>query len=442
MVYAIETGVPYNPALNPWPYVYGNPQNNPVLYANTPFASAATTVDTNPSGLSIIVDGATYTAPRTFTWTAGSNRTVNVASPQGSGTRYLFSNWSDGGAQSHTINVPGSNTTYTANFSTQFLLTTSVAPAAAGSIAAGPVSADGYYNSGTSVQLTATPVTGGAFFGFAGDLTGDSNPQSIIMGAPHFVMANFVHAYKVGDVFPFTADIAPGFGDGVLNILDLVQVLFAVNNVPGFRPAACSDRFDAMDLFPVDTGTTRGGDGLLDIRDLIRELFRVNNLDMDRPVRASKGGVCGTVSSTAASPAAASRIAGAVPRPRGDAQGALVLGDAEKTADGEERVPVYLEARSNLVRVAVTFALGDQRSQLHFVPTAVTPPSMAQDSQPGVVAVAWLEGVSVRAGEQLLLGYVTGPTGASANLKMYGTSASGLDDNSEVRINASTRTGR
>jgi hypothetical protein len=118
-----------------------------------------------------------------------------------------------------------------------------------------------------------------------------------------------------------------------------------------------------------------------------------------------------------------------------------VLGDPEKSSEAEERVPVYLEAGRDLVRVAVTFALGDQRSQLRFAPTADTPPSLAQDSQLGVVAVAWLEGVSVRAGERLLLGYVVGPTGASANLKVYGVSASGLDDNREVRLDARTPAG-
>ena len=102
---------------------------------------------------------------------------------------------------------------------------------------------------------------------------------------------------------------------------------------------------------------------------------------------------------------------------------------------------MFLEARHNLVRVAMTFALGDQRSQLRFVPTAVTPPSLAQDSQLGVVAVAWLEGVSVRAGERLLLGYVVGPVGASANVRVFGGSASGLDDDRVVRLDVSTAAG-
>jgi hypothetical protein len=248
--------------------------------------------------------------------------------------------------------------------------------------------------------------------------------------------------YLVGDVYPYTTDMAPYFGDGILNILDLIQELFAVNNVPGFVPAACSDRFDAMDTYPADTATTRGGDGVLDIRDLILELFRVDDLDLARPIRTSRGGVClDAASQSSADTTEASRRAGLFPRPPATVQGALALGDPEKSSEAEERVPVYLKAGRDLTRVAVTFALGDQRSHLRFVTTAETPPSLKQDSQPGVVAAAWLEGLSVRAGERLLLGYVVGPAGALANLKVYGMSASGLDDNREVRLEASSTGG-
>ena len=65
------------------------------------------TITTAPEGLSIVVDGVSYTAPRTFTWASGSTHTIAVASPQtGGGTRYWFSNWSDGGAISHTVTAP------------------------------------------------------------------------------------------------------------------------------------------------------------------------------------------------------------------------------------------------------------------------------------------------------------------------------------------------
>jgi photosystem II stability/assembly factor-like uncharacterized protein len=231
--------------------------------------------------------------------------------------------------------------------------------------------------------------------------------------------------YRVGDVAPSTADTAASFGDGALNILDLIQVLFAVNNVPGFTPVACSDRFDAMDLYPVDTEAGRGGDGTLNILDLIRELFRVNNLDLDRPVRASRGGVCAVSSGPVSS---RRRRESAV------TEGRITLGAPEAGSGIGERVAVYLEAVSDLSRVAVTLAAGDGRSKLRFEPAAGAEPTLVQDSSAGVIAAAWLDGLSVRAGGRLLLGYIEGPTGLSHGLHIYGASASRLDDETEVTI--------
>jgi hypothetical protein len=240
--------------------------------------------------------------------------------------------------------------------------------------------------------------------------------------------------YLVGDVAPYTSDTAPNFGDGILNILDLTQELFAVNNVTGFVPAPCSDRLDAMDLYPADTATTRGGDGVLDVRDLILELFRVNNLDPSRPVRASLGGC--------ANPAIKLTPAARTAAVRAETGGTLVLGAVQASAAEGERVPVYLQAVRDLARVALTFALGDQRSPLHFVTVAEAPPSLVEDRQQGTIAVAWLQGVSIRAGARLLLGYVTGPKGMAPNLKVYGGSATTLDDNREVRLDAPAKAGR
>jgi uncharacterized repeat protein (TIGR01451 family) len=149
------------------------------------------TIASVPPGLALTIDGTSYAAPQSFNWIQGSGHTVSVPSPQGTGTRYTFAGWSDSGAQSHTIVVPAVAAAYTANFTTQYLLTTAIAPAGAGAVAANPSSADGYYNSGTTVQLTAAPSGGHTFSGFTGDLTGAANPQSVTMSAPRAVTATF-----------------------------------------------------------------------------------------------------------------------------------------------------------------------------------------------------------------------------------------------------------
>jgi beta-glucanase (GH16 family) len=245
------------------------------------------------------------------------------------------------------------------------------------------------------------------------------------------------NAYLAGDAAPSALDTVPNFGDGLLDVRDLVAELFAVNSIPGFRPTACSDRFDAMDLYPADTTTTRGGDGILDIRDLILELFRVNGLDASRPIRSSMGGVCaggsaGSLSSStdaARRPVASSRLNAA-------AEAALTLGQPEAIDPGRERVAVYLEAHADLSRIALTFGVGDGKTELSFTPAPEAPPSLVQDSQTGVVAAAWLGGITLASSQRMQLGYVSGPAGALANLSFYGASASGLDDNRVVLLDA------
>ena len=323
------------------------------------------------------------------------------------------------------VNAGGTNNSVAVAWSS---LTTPLANTAALGVVTGTLPANAAI--GQSYTVTVTGASGAL------------NSVAVGVGAGTNGTLTVANVYLAGDVAPDPSDSAPNFGDGALNIVDLIQELFAVNNIPGFRPAACSDRLDAMDLFPADTASTRGGDGALDIRDLVLELFRVNNLDLNRPVRSSRGGCSGASGASrenSEAPTAEPRVS-AAPRPQSAIQGALALGPPEDVSATEERIPVYLEASQNLLNVAVTFGLGDGQSQLRFVPTAETPPSLAEDSQLGVVAAAWLDGVSVRLGERLLLGYIAGPPEALANLKVYGVSASRLDDNREVRLNAPAAT--
>src|SRR5262249_13055579 len=125
-------------------------------------SSIPVTVQTNPAGLQITVDGTPFTAPQSFSWISGSPHTIATTTPQGTGgTRRVFANWSDGGAISHVV-APTVPATYTANFTTQHLLTTVVSPVGGGTVGTSPPSADGYYDAGTLVQLSAF-----ANFGFA-----------------------------------------------------------------------------------------------------------------------------------------------------------------------------------------------------------------------------------------------------------------------------------
>src|SRR6185436_16614361 len=133
-------------------------------------------VQTSPAGKSFTVDGTSYTATQTFTWTPGSNHTIATTSPQSgtAGTQYAWSNWTDGGAISHSVS-PNVATTYTANFTTQYLLTMNAGPG--GTIR--PTT--GFHNSGETVNISVTPQANFSFNGWTG--TGSGSFSGIFKSA-------------------------------------------------------------------------------------------------------------------------------------------------------------------------------------------------------------------------------------------------------------------
>ncbi len=75
------------------------------------------TINTNPVGLSVNLDGQPVTSPFFVSSVVGFTRNLGVPSPQTiNGKTYRFVSWSDNGSQNHNINTPGTNSTYTANF--------------------------------------------------------------------------------------------------------------------------------------------------------------------------------------------------------------------------------------------------------------------------------------------------------------------------------------
>ncbi|MCC6536131.1 MAG: Ig-like domain repeat protein [Bryobacterales bacterium] len=186
-----------------------NPSNNTAQDNTVIVQTVAVTVDTVPTGRTFLLDGDTFTAPRTFQLLAGSNHTLATTSPQGGpSTRFVFANWSDGGPISHSIVTPSSPVSLIASFTTQHLLTTEASPANGGVVTPG-----GFFDAGSSVPVTATANAGFVFASFTGGLTGSANPQNITMNAPATVTANFeaTVAYTVtsspaGRTFVFDGD--------------------------------------------------------------------------------------------------------------------------------------------------------------------------------------------------------------------------------------------
>jgi uncharacterized protein (TIGR03437 family) len=65
-------------------------------------------VSTTPGGLQVLADHTAITSPASLEWGTGTVHAVSVASPQTDsyGGTWVFSSWSDGGAQNHNYTVP------------------------------------------------------------------------------------------------------------------------------------------------------------------------------------------------------------------------------------------------------------------------------------------------------------------------------------------------
>ena len=80
--------------------------------------TSTVTLASNPTGLQLTLDAQPVTAPVSVTSVVGMQRSIGAVSPQSlGGTSYQFASWSDGGAISHNIATPATNTTYTATYS-------------------------------------------------------------------------------------------------------------------------------------------------------------------------------------------------------------------------------------------------------------------------------------------------------------------------------------
>jgi len=158
----------------------------------TPASTIQVTVQTNLAGLTFTVDNITYSSTQTFSWVPGSSHTIGTTSPQNgaTGVRYVWTSWTGGGTISHAV-TPTTNKIYTANFTTQYLLT--MAHGTGGTLT--PPS--GWRGSGTTVSITATPASGYSFTNWTGSGTGSfsgtTNPASITMGGPITETATFTH---------------------------------------------------------------------------------------------------------------------------------------------------------------------------------------------------------------------------------------------------------
>jgi hypothetical protein len=128
------------------------------------------------------VDGSPASGPSLFAWTPGSGHTVSISSPYGSpNTRSVLVNWSDNGAATHSVIASLTSRTLTATVRLQYHPYLAVSPTCAATLKYAPASADGFYNSGTALQVTGVPAPGWFFAGWTEDMAGLTNPAKLTL---------------------------------------------------------------------------------------------------------------------------------------------------------------------------------------------------------------------------------------------------------------------
>jgi len=99
---------------------------------------------TQPSGLSVLVNGQSFPAPNTLVSWEGYRLSVDAPSPQSlSGKSYAFSSWSDGKGKQHSVVTGATPGTYTATFKACTRSGTSAAETLRGTSGADVICANG-----------------------------------------------------------------------------------------------------------------------------------------------------------------------------------------------------------------------------------------------------------------------------------------------------------
>ncbi|MEM3646653.1 MAG: hypothetical protein QW334_00710 [Thermofilum sp.] len=194
------------------------------LTANFIVNTVSIIITSNPvTGVGFVkVDGVSYATPVIFSWLIGSTHELEAISivPGPTGTRYVWTGWSDGGAQSHVYTVPSVSETLTAYFSVQHYLTVISPHDTPGG--------SGWYDEGATAYATletGTVMENGVqyvFTGWSGDASGTgliSNP--IIMSGPKTAVANWM-----AEFYTVTFDKSPR--QGIIRVDDTVYTSLPV----------------------------------------------------------------------------------------------------------------------------------------------------------------------------------------------------------------------
>ena len=169
------------------------------------------TVDTDPGGLDVTVDGSTYTAPWSMWWNDSEPHTVDAPATQlgAPGERFLWNNWTDGQSQAHSVNATAA-ITITGRFIHELQLDLDSAPTGFGgltvdSVVTGPATVWWPMGETHTIEANASwVITANERRPFVNWSDGSSGPirnytvADIVVGGPETLTANYpVTEYRV-----------------------------------------------------------------------------------------------------------------------------------------------------------------------------------------------------------------------------------------------------
>ncbi|MBI4905391.1 MAG: hypothetical protein HY820_17280 [Acidobacteria bacterium] len=195
-----------------------------------PSTAPIVTITSQPVGAVVSVDNTGVYTPRNEIWAAGSSHTVSIASLQSLGgvRRFGFGQWSNDGPRTQTVAAPTAPTTITANLTERFEVLTDVnwlisrgstAPTASRNITMNPTSPDGFYDTGTEIEFSATGPATAPFTHWYGDLAGPASTQKLTVSEQTFVTASFLSepfVYRGGFVNAASQQPVPGSPGGLM----------------------------------------------------------------------------------------------------------------------------------------------------------------------------------------------------------------------------------
>jgi uncharacterized protein (TIGR03437 family) len=143
-------------------------------------------LNTVPQGLSLQVDGVSCDAPCTIERDAGASVSISAPSMRQTDgrSRLVFQGWNDSAEANRVIVLSPNSKTYTANYTSQNLLSLTATPPEGASFTLNPPSSDGFYDAGSLVSIAAKLAAGFRITSWSGDLSGTSTGTALTMDSP------------------------------------------------------------------------------------------------------------------------------------------------------------------------------------------------------------------------------------------------------------------